>query len=156
MWQGDSISFWIGGILFGLGSGLVIARSLPMPPEVAAHAEEQSPSLAESAHLASPISAPLLTEHRFRRKSPPPVGGSIEPGRFVPPSNAMPVSEAKPVKPAPAATPEKPEFSSSTTFKFREELESISDGISEEALNELTRIRDSIEAETESEEKKTE
>ncbi len=156
MWNGDSISFWVGGILFGLGSGLVVARSLPHAPEVAVQAEEQPRSLAESAHLASPLSDPMLSQNRAFREAPDAVGGSIEPGRFVPPLNAVPVSEARPIKPTPSTTLEQPEFSSSTTSEFRQELEAISDGFSEDALNELTRIRDSIEAETESDEEKTE
>jgi len=156
MWNGDSISFWVGGILFGLGSGLVIARSLPDVPEVAVQAEDQPRNLAESAHLASPMSAPLLAQNRGFRRAPDAVGGSIEPGRFVPPLNAVPVSQARPVKPAPSTSEELPAFSSSSTPEFRQELEAISDGFSEEALNELTRIRDSIEGAAESGEEKTE
>ncbi len=140
MANGDKLTLWVGGTLFGLGCGLMIARSIPAveqptPPKAVM---SKAASIEPAGHLSNPAEVPSqrsLERSGFQTQN---LGQKIEPPRLLPPGNAMPVSEARP-------QPAHPEYSSTSTPDFRKELEATSQDLPEEALDELTKIRDLIE-----------
>lgn len=140
MANGDTLTLWVGGTLFGLGCGLMIARSIPAV-EHSAPAKaimSKAATIEPAGHLSDPAIAPTPQSLERSGFYPRNLGQKIEPPRLLPPGNALPVSEAQ-------SQPVHPEYSSTTTPDFRKELEATSQDLPEEALDELTKIRDLIE-----------
>ena len=123
MANGDTLTLWVGGTLFGLGCGLMIARSIPAV-EHSAPAKaimSKAATIEPAGHLSDPAIAPTPQSLERSGFYPRNLGQKIEPPRLLPPGNALPVPEV------------------------RKELEATSQDLPEEALDELTKIRDLIE-----------
>lgn len=140
MANGDTLTLWVGGTLFGLGCGLMIARSIPATdqPTQSQAVMSKAASIEPTGHLSNPAEVPSprsLERSGFQTQN---LGQKIEPPRLLPPGNALPVPAAQPL-------PTQPEYSSTSTPDFRKELEATSQDLPEEALDELTKIRDLIE-----------
>ncbi|MCA8982886.1 MAG: hypothetical protein R3C12_01490 [Planctomycetaceae bacterium] len=141
------MAFWLAGLLMGTGIGLIVGRGVPPVPLRAEAFSEPSPRRegvpsSEFSHLFNPRQFPELPPARdaetgveARKASTP-----VEP-RLLPEGEASPVTRNGSLPPgiSPAGD--------AHAGDFRRELQEQAPDLTEEAIDELERIRNHVEAE---------
>lgn len=149
----ETVTFWVGGLLLGLGSGIVIARTVP-PPQAEPQASVQSDSVEKDRterHLHDPSELPETSSSGFQDVPAQAPGQSFQPPRLLPTGDASPLSstmeeeEVASEEKTTASETESPAIERPTASEFRDELEASGDELSSEALDELSIIRELIE-----------
>ena len=131
---------WLGTVLSSVGAGIIIARSLPTGSQLSAHVAqdssiEEKPTV-QARQVGSQIqvsgqTSGFVTDPLFENNSLP------NSPRLLPPVDSRPLNELE------VQTTDSPE---NPQDEFREELQAIAPMFPEEAIDELMKIRDVIEA----------